>query len=65
MSFKNTVLVLLIIIIWCANFTVIKVGLEEIPPVLFSALRFDIVALPAVFFIPFPKTSFWNILRSD
>jgi len=62
MSFKDTVLVLVVILIWGANFTVIKVGLEEIPPVLFSALRFAIVALPAVFFIPFPKTSFWNVL---
>jgi len=62
MKLKDIILVLLVILIWGANFTVIKIGLEEIPPVLFSALRFAIVAIPAVFFIPFPKTSFWNVL---
>ena len=62
MRVKDISLVLLVILIWGANFTVIKIGLEEIPPVLFSALRFAIVAIPAVFFIPFPKTSIWNVL---
>jgi len=62
MNFKDTMLVLLVIVIWGANFTVIKVGLEEVPPVLFSALRFAIVAIPAIFFIPFPKTSIYNVL---
>jgi len=62
MKFKDIILVLLVILIWGANFTVIKIGLEEIPPVLFSALRFAIVAIPAVFFIPFPKTSIWNVI---
>jgi len=62
MNIRDIALVLLVILIWGANFTVIKIGLEEIPPVLFSALRFAIVAIPAVFFIPFPKTSIWNVL---
>ena len=62
MNIKDIGWVLLVIVIWGANFTVIKIGLEEIPPVLFSALRFAIVAIPAVFFIPFPKTSIWNVL---
>jgi len=62
MNIKDIALVLSVIVIWGANFSVIKIGLEEIPPVLFSALRFAIVAIPAVFFIPFPKTSIWNVL---
>jgi len=62
MNLKDIGLVLLVVFIWGANFTVIKIGLEEIPPVLFSALRFAIVAIPAAFFIPFPKTSIWNVI---
>ncbi len=53
---------LLVILIWGTNFSFIKIGLEEFPPILFGALRFTVVAIPAVFFIPFPKTSIWNVV---
>lgn len=62
MNQKNILLALLVALIWGVNFPIIKIGLEELPPFLFSALRFAIVAIPAVFFIPFPKTSIWNVL---
>ena len=62
MSIKSILLALLVVIIWGVNFSIIKFGLEELPPILFSALRFFVVAVPAVFFIPFPKTSIWNVL---
>lgn len=62
MPLKDVFLTLLVVIIWGVNFSFIKIGLEELPPFLFSAARFAIVALPAVFFIPFPKTSVWNVL---
>ncbi|USD34786.1 MULTISPECIES: EamA family transporter [Vibrio] len=62
MDFKSLIGVVLVVLIWGLNFSVIKFGLEEIPPILFSGLRFLVVAIPAVFFIPFPKTSIWNVL---
>ncbi|MGB7400938.1 MAG: EamA family transporter [Arcobacter sp.] len=62
MNLKSTLLALIVVLIWGVNFSVIKFGLEELPPILFSSLRFFIVAIPAVFFIPFPKTSIWNVL---
>ncbi|MCG9680153.1 EamA family transporter [Vibrio sp. Isolate24] len=62
MDFKSLIGVVLVVLIWGVNFSVIKFGLEEIPPILFSGLRFLVVAIPAVFFIPFPKTSIWNVL---
>ena len=62
MNIKSFFLSLLVVFIWGVNFSIIKFGLEELPPLLFSALRFFIVAIPAVFFIPFPKTSIWNVL---
>ncbi|MEI8631341.1 EamA family transporter [Vibrio sp. PP-XX7] len=62
MGIKSISLALIVVFIWGFNFAVIKFGLEEIPPILFSALRFLIVAIPAVFFVPFPKTSLWNVL---
>ncbi len=62
MNIKSVLLALLVVLIWGINFSVIKFGLEELPPILFSSLRFFVVAIPAVFFIPFPKTSVWNVL---
>ncbi len=62
MNLKSTLLAFLVVLIWGVNFSVIKFGLEELPPILFSSLRFFIVAIPAIFFIPFPKTSVWNVL---
>jgi len=61
-NLKSILLALLVVLIWGVNFSVIKFGLEELPPILFSSLRFFIVAIPIVFFIPFPKTSIWNVL---
>ncbi len=62
MNLKSISFALIVVLIWGVNFSVIKFGLEELPPILFSSLRFFIVAIPAVFFIPFPKTSVWNVL---
>ncbi|PHI37138.1 permease [Pseudoalteromonas sp. GCY] len=62
MNVKSISLALMVVIIWGLNFSVIKFGLAELPPILFSGLRFLVVAIPAVFFIPFPKTSVWNVL---
>ena len=36
------------------NFVVIDIGLESFPPLLFAALRFGLIALPAIFFVPRP-----------
>jgi O-acetylserine/cysteine efflux transporter len=51
---KHTALAVLVTVIWGVNFVVIDVGLDEFPPLLFAALRFTFVALPAVFFVPWP-----------
>lgn len=48
----HTLLAVLATVLWGFTFVVIKVGLGEFPPLLFAALRFAIVAFPAVFFIP-------------
>jgi O-acetylserine/cysteine efflux transporter len=38
-------------LLWGLNFVVIKLGLSAFPPLLFSALRFLVAAIPAVFFV--------------
>ncbi len=51
MSFRDFLLALLVVVLWAFNFIVIKVGLDEFPPLLFSCLRFVAAALPAVLLV--------------
>ena len=62
MSLNHAFLAALVAILWGANFVVIKLGLEEMPQFLFSGVRFLLVAVPLVFFIPKPKTSWWLLI---
>jgi O-acetylserine/cysteine efflux transporter len=52
MSPLHTLLAVLATILWGFTFVAIKVGLGEFPPLLFAALRFLVVAIPAVAFVP-------------
>jgi O-acetylserine/cysteine efflux transporter len=54
-TLRDSLLTLLVVFIWGASFSVIKIGVETIPPLLLSALRFLLVAFPAVLFIEKPK----------
>ncbi len=47
-------LALLVACCWAVNFVVIDVGLEAFPPLLFAALRFALIAFPAIFLVPRP-----------
>ncbi|TKA13375.1 EamA family transporter [Actinacidiphila oryziradicis] len=50
-------LAVLVAAVWGVNFVVIDIGLDHFPPLLFSALRFLVAALPAVLFVPRPKVA--------
>ncbi|WP_298014917.1 EamA family transporter [uncultured Castellaniella sp.] len=54
MPLKDILAALVVIVVWGANFVVIKFGVDEIPPMLLGALRFLFVAFPAIFFVPRP-----------
>lgn len=54
MRLHHIVLAILIAAIWGLNFIVIKIGLNELPPVQLCAIRFFLAAFPAVFFIKLP-----------
>ncbi|MFI9149814.1 EamA family transporter [Streptomyces sp. NPDC053367] len=55
-------LAVLVAAVWGVNFTVIEIGLDHFPPLLFSALRFLAAALPAVFLVGRPKVAWKWIL---
>jgi len=52
MSLLHTLLAVLAAVLWGFTFVAIKVGLGEFPPLLFAALRFLVIAFPAVLFVP-------------
>lgn len=56
---RDLALVLLICVVWAFNFLVSALALQEIPPFLFTALRFVMLALPLVFFIKRPAPGQW------
>lgn len=62
MAPRHTLLALLVVVIWGLNFLVIDFGLEGVPPLLFLAMRFTVVVLPAIFFLKPPQIGWRNIL---
>ncbi len=54
-AFPVVPVAVLVTAIWGFNFVVIAVGISGVPPLLLAALRFVLSAVPAVFFIKFPK----------
>ena len=62
MKRRDLILALLVVIVWGANFTVIKLGLAGIPPMLLVALRYTFAAVPAIFFVKRPDIGWKYIL---
>jgi O-acetylserine/cysteine efflux transporter len=52
---RHVALAVLVALAWGVNFVVIHEGLQTLPPLLFAALRFTLVAFPAVFLVGRPR----------
>lgn len=61
MHLKDIFAVLLVVAIWGSNFVVIRVGLDDLPPFLFTALRFFFAAFPLVLLVPRPQAG-WLLI---
>ncbi|MBA3058478.1 MAG: EamA family transporter [Gammaproteobacteria bacterium] len=61
LSLRHFFLALAVVAVWGTNFVVIKLALGQIPPLLFATLRFAVVVLPMVFFLPRPKVPWRNL----
>jgi O-acetylserine/cysteine efflux transporter len=64
MPARDIVLVLLICVAWAFNFLTSALAMREIPPFLFTALRFALLALPLVFFLKRPAPGQWPRLTA-
>ncbi|NJA87956.1 EamA family transporter [Rhodocyclus tenuis] len=58
---RHFLLALAVVAVWGSNFVVIKVALDDFPPLLFAALRFVLVFLPAAFFFRRPAVALGNL----
>jgi O-acetylserine/cysteine efflux transporter len=62
MNPRHVLLALAVVLVWGINFVVIEVGLEEFPPLLFSALRFLLAAVPAIFVLGRPRVAWRYVI---
>lgn len=57
MTPRDILLALAVVTVWGVNFVAIRWGVDEVPPLLLTSLRYVVAALPAVFFIGRPKVA--------
>lgn len=55
MTNRDRLLGLLVALLWGLNFLAIRAGLDHFPPFFFAALRFLVIAVPVVLFVPRPN----------
>jgi O-acetylserine/cysteine efflux transporter len=62
MNPRHLLLAVAVAVVWGVNFVVIEVGLQDFPPLLFSALRFFFAAVPAVFILGRPRVAWRYVI---
>ncbi|NKY29629.1 EamA family transporter [Nocardia gamkensis] len=63
MTNRDRLLGLTVVLLWGLNFLAIRVGLDHFPPFFFAALRFAVLAVPALLFVPRPPVRMrWILL---
>jgi O-acetylserine/cysteine efflux transporter len=63
MSVRHSLLAVLVATVWGFNFVVIDWGMDGVPPLLFVAVRFVAVVVPAVFLVPRPQAP-WRVVAA-
>lgn len=59
MPARDLVLVLVVVLAWAGNFLTSALAMREIPPFLFTALRFALLALPLAWLVKRPARGQW------
>ncbi|WP_037176787.1 EamA family transporter [Rhodococcus sp. UNC363MFTsu5.1] len=63
MTNRDRALGLTVALLWGLNFLAIRAGLDHFPPFFFAALRFLVIAIPVVLFVPRPNVPLrWLLL---
>jgi len=61
MKLQHIALAIFGMAIWGFNFVAISVGLKELPPFLFTGIRFVVTVFPFILFVRKPAISWWQI----
>jgi O-acetylserine/cysteine efflux transporter len=64
MSPRDLILVLVVVVAWAVNFLTSALAMREIPPFLFTALRFALLAVPMVWLVKRPAPGQWPRLMA-
>ena len=59
---KDAALAVTVAVVWGVNFVAAAIAMESLPPLLFAALRFTLVAIPAVFFVRPPGNGWATVV---
>lgn len=63
MLLRDRLLALTVVGLWGANFLGIRLGIDHFPPIFFAALRFLVIAIPVLLFVPRPQVKMrWLLL---
>jgi O-acetylserine/cysteine efflux transporter len=62
MRSRDVVLAVVVNVLWGINFAAIDLGLRDLPPLLFCALRFGLAAVPAIFLLRHPRVAWRWVL---
>ena len=60
-NIRDSLLAALVATVWGVNFVVIDWGMDGVPPLLFAAVRFTAVLVPATFLVPRPNAP-WRVI---
>lgn len=55
MSFRDRLLALIVAVLWGLNFPATELALQNFPPMLLASLRWALLGIPAILFVPRPK----------
>ncbi|GAB2463883.1 EamA family transporter [Promicromonospora xylanilytica] len=62
MPLRDSLLAVFVMVIWGTNFLAIDLGVQDMPPALFVAVRFVVVLIPAIFLVPRPAAPLKDVL---
>ena len=62
LSPRHALLAALVMVVWGCNFVAIDAGLDDVPPLLFLAVRFTLVAFPLVLLVPRPSAPWRDVV---
>ncbi|WP_051026463.1 EamA family transporter [Nocardia higoensis] len=63
MTTRDRILGLTVVVLWGLNFLAIRAGLDHFPALFYAALRFAVLAIPVLIFVPRPRVPLrWLLL---